>query len=156
MEGAGPGLLLEGVAVAGLRVPQGEGPHGEALALPDDARLRDLFDDDLVVDVHVEGAPAGLDIVGQPGRPDYIEGLVPVHLAGEHEYARQARDVVGVHVRDEDRRDLLPPEVEAAYRDLGPLAAVEEEELPLAAEEDARERAVRQGHHAPRAEHEGF
>jgi hypothetical protein len=57
---------------------------------------------------------------------------------------------------DEDRRDLLPAEVEAADSDLGPLAAVEKEELPLAAKEHARKAAVREGHHAARTEHEGF
>ena len=68
----------------------------------------------------------------------------------------QARNVVRVHVGDEGRGDLLPSQIEAADRRLGALAAVEEEELPLAAEEDAGQRAIRQGHHAARAEDEGF
>ena len=68
----------------------------------------------------------------------------------------QARHVVGVRVRDEDARDLLPAEVQPAQADLRALPAVEEEQLPFPAQEDRCQSPAGQGHHAARAENEYF
>jgi hypothetical protein len=45
--------------------------------------------------------------------------------------------MIGVHVRYEDRGYLFPAQVEAADGNLGALAAVEKEKLPLSAKQYA-------------------
>jgi hypothetical protein len=64
--------------------------------------------------------------------------------------------MVGVHVGDEDRGDLLPSQVEPAYGDLRAFPAIEEEELPLSPEEDAREGTLGKGHHAAATKDKSF
>ena len=62
--------------------------------------------------------------------------------------------MVGVGVGDEDVGDLLPPQVEAAEGDLGGLAAIEQEQVALAAHQHRCEPAAGQRHHPAGAKYE--
>ena len=64
--------------------------------------------------------------------------------------------MVGVHVADEDRTDMLPLQVEHLKRDLGALTAVEEEELPLPPYEGACQETAGKRHHPAGAKGEDF
>ena len=55
---------------------------------------------------------------------------------------------------DEDVGDLLPAQVETPEGDLGGLAAIEQEQITLAAHQHRREPAAGQRHHAAGAKYE--
>jgi hypothetical protein len=134
-------------------VSERKGADRIAFTIPDGGALRNFLHDNVVVDVHVEDAPVLFDIIGQLWRAKDIERLLSVHLTRQHENARQPCDVVRVHVRDENRSDLFPAEIEPADRNLGTLPRIEEKEFPFAANEHARKLSIRQGHHAARTKY---
>jgi hypothetical protein len=156
MELPRPHILLQGITVAGFGMPQGKGPDSEILPLVNYSRLGNLPDHNLVVDIHIQHPAACLDVLGDPGRPDNVEGIVPIHLGGKHEEAGYAGYMIRVGMAYKNDGDFFPPQVEPPQGDLGALAAVKQEKFPLPPQEDGGKVPVGQGHHAPGAQNKSF
>jgi hypothetical protein len=112
-------------------VPQGKSPDPEALPPVDNAGAGNLFHYNFIINIHIQHPAAGFYVFRNPGGPYDIEGIVPVHLGGEHENSRQAGDMIRMGMGYKNNGYFLPPEVELPQGNLGALPPVDEEQFPL-------------------------
>ncbi len=150
VESSGSRLLDKGVADCVAPMPDSEGP--ELVAVARQHRSRGELD-------HVHFVAQASEDPGQRAK-QVIEPSWPVQrqwqLAapeGERlQHSRQAEEVVGVEVREEDLVELDQADVRAEELPLRPLAAVEEQLLATAPHERGGRSAASGRHRAGRAE----
>ncbi len=120
----------------------------DPVVLPRDAVARPKLDEGQLVAQPPEHAPQDPEEIGEPGRA--VDGQR--HLAAPEreglQHPRQAEVVIGVVVRQEDLGKLDEAHGGAQQLALRPLATVDEDPLPAAAEQRAGEPALGGGHGA--------
>ena len=141
VEAAGTIVLAQRVADGAAPVRDGEGLEPVVVALDDGARAK-------LHDLERVRQPADHDAErphqrGRSARP--VDGHRDLSAAqGERlQHARQAEDVIGVQVREEDVLEIDEPGVGAEELPLRSLAAVDEEAIPTAPQEGGRGSAGR-------------
>ena len=154
VEAAGPLVLDERVADRGDAVIDGERLDAVLAALE---RLPRLELDELErVREPPEERPQLREQVLQPLRPVHRERrLVPAAQRKRLQHPRQAEEVVGVEVRQEDVLEVGQADDGALQLPLRPLGAVEEQLLAAAPHQERRRRALCGRHRAPTCRERG-
>jgi hypothetical protein len=150
VEAPGARRLHERVADGGNAVVDGKG--AELVAVTRDDVPRPELDERVLVREPAEDAAQRGEELAQPPRAVDRDRQLPAAERERLQHPGQAEIVVGVVVRQEDVRELGKPDRRAEQLALRPLAAVEQQPLTLAADQQRSRRALRGRHRAGRAE----
>jgi hypothetical protein len=75
-----PFVFFQGISETWFSMLKRESPDMKTVALINNPRFSKFLDNNFIIDIHIKYPAACLNILGNPWRPDNVEGIVPVHL----------------------------------------------------------------------------